>query len=227
MAYEKTTWSTDSVLSVEDLQKIETQYDLALEDLDDHVEAGHTDRYYTRAEMDSLFWSVNNDGNGSGLNVDTLSGRHASEIIGGVPSGFMCFWNPQNGSVPSGWYFCDGSNGTPDMRDHFPIGASGTAGGEVGNSSITPMGSITVASCTLTIQNIAHSHTLIDAYGQGTNETNVWGTGKHVCGQLTDSPNHYTDAAGGGGSHNHSGTFAGNASGIDPVYRYLVIIQKA
>lgn len=228
MTYEKTTWSTDSVLSVENLQKIETQYDLTLGDLDAHVAAGHTDRYYTREEMDSLFWSENNDGDGSGLNADTISGRHAPEIMGGVPSGFMCWWNPENGSIPAGWSFCDGSNGTPDMRAHFPIGASGTAGGEIGNSSITPMGSVTVASCTLTVANIHHSHNLYDGYGQHpTLETDVWGTGKVVAGEYTDSPNKYTGSAGGGGSHNHPGTFAGNASSIDPVYRYLVIIQKA
>jgi hypothetical protein len=35
-------------------------------------------------------------------------------------------WYGDIGSVPSGWYLCDGANGTPDLRDKFVVGAGST-----------------------------------------------------------------------------------------------------
>jgi hypothetical protein len=40
-----------------------------------------------------------------------------------IPSGGIIIWSGSTGSVPSGWYLCDGTNGTPDLRDRFIIGA--------------------------------------------------------------------------------------------------------
>ncbi|HQZ60518.1 MAG TPA: hypothetical protein PLQ39_12655, partial [Acinetobacter sp.] len=31
--------------------------------------------------------------------------------------------------IPSGWNLCDGTNGTPDLRDKFIVGASQDEGG--------------------------------------------------------------------------------------------------
>ncbi len=49
----------------------------------------------------------------------------------GFPSGLIMIWNPPASSVsttgvvtpPPGWALCDGSNGTPDLRGRFVIGA--------------------------------------------------------------------------------------------------------
>lgn len=43
-----------------------------------------------------------------------------------VPSGGIILWSGSTGSVPSGWYLCDGTNGTPDLRDRFIVGAGNT-----------------------------------------------------------------------------------------------------
>jgi hypothetical protein len=43
-----------------------------------------------------------------------------------IPAGLISLWYGSIGSVPSGWYLCDGSNGTPDLRDRFVIGAGST-----------------------------------------------------------------------------------------------------
>ena len=45
------------------------------------------------------------------------------------PSGGIIMWSGTIASIPSGWYFCNGSNGTPDLRDRFIIGASADNGG--------------------------------------------------------------------------------------------------
>lgn len=39
------------------------------------------------------------------------------------PSGGILMWYGNIASVPSGWFLCNGSNGTPDLRDRFVVGA--------------------------------------------------------------------------------------------------------
>jgi hypothetical protein len=39
------------------------------------------------------------------------------------PSGGIIMWSGSIASIPSGWYLCNGSNGTPDLRDKFVVGA--------------------------------------------------------------------------------------------------------
>ena len=43
-----------------------------------------------------------------------------------IPTGMISLWYGSIGSVPVGWYLCDGTNGTPDLRDKFVVGAGST-----------------------------------------------------------------------------------------------------
>lgn len=56
-----------------------------------------------------------------------------------VPPGAIMGWSGQTSAIPVGWFLCDGSNGTPDLRDRFIIGADatneGTSGGTVSPSA--------------------------------------------------------------------------------------------
>jgi hypothetical protein len=38
-------------------------------------------------------------------------------------SGMIIMWSGSIASIPSGWALCNGSNGTPDLRDRFVVGA--------------------------------------------------------------------------------------------------------
>ena len=40
-----------------------------------------------------------------------------------MPSGIIVMWNSSAASIPTGWQLCNGTNGTPDLRDRFVIGA--------------------------------------------------------------------------------------------------------
>jgi microcystin-dependent protein len=40
-----------------------------------------------------------------------------------VPTGGIIMWNGSINSIPSGWALCDGTNGTPDLRNRFIVGA--------------------------------------------------------------------------------------------------------
>ena len=45
-------------------------------------------------------------------------------------------------TAPSGWYLCDGNNGTPDLRDRFIVGAGSTysVGDTGGSATVTVSG---------------------------------------------------------------------------------------
>jgi hypothetical protein len=43
-----------------------------------------------------------------------------------IPSGSIILWSGSIGSIPSGWVLCNGSNGTPDLRNRFIVGAGST-----------------------------------------------------------------------------------------------------
>ena len=47
--------------------------------------------------------------------------------------GAICLWLGTLANIPTDWYLCDGSNGTPDMRNYFATGTSST--GNVGASA--------------------------------------------------------------------------------------------
>lgn len=79
----------------------------------------------------------------------------ASDVEGVIPSGGIIMWSGTIAAISSldGWELCDGSNGTPDLRDRFIVGAgSGYAVGATGG----------VNSVTLTTNQMpSHNHTLL------------------------------------------------------------------
>ena len=57
-----------------------------------------------------------------------------------VPSGVILMWSGTADNIPKGWLLCDGTNGTPNLRDRFIIGAGGkySPGATGGAASVTP-----------------------------------------------------------------------------------------
>lgn len=54
----------------------------------------------------------------------------------GIPRGMICMWSGSATAVPAGWALCDGTNGTPDLRDRFIVGAGSTyASGATGGAA--------------------------------------------------------------------------------------------
>ena len=78
-----------------------------------------------------------------------------------IPTGVITLWYGSIGSVPTGWYLCDGSNGTPDLRNRFVVGAGSTY-------SVAATGGSTDAivvshTHTATVTDSGHSHTVTSA----------------------------------------------------------------
>jgi microcystin-dependent protein len=88
-----------------------------------------------------------------------------------IPAGMIAMWSGSIGSIPSGWYLCDGSNGTPNLTDRFIIGAG---------SSYAVNGNGGVATNTLVEANIpAHTHTATSTVTDPTHTHNILGTSNH------------------------------------------------
>lgn len=56
-----------------------------------------------------------------------------------LPNGLIVMWSGSINNIPGGWALCDGTNGTPNLRDRFIVGAGGSysPGSTGGNNSVT------------------------------------------------------------------------------------------
>jgi len=49
-----------------------------------------------------------------------------SAAVTPIPAGGIIMWSGSIGAIPTGYYLCNGQNGTPDLRDRFVVGAGNT-----------------------------------------------------------------------------------------------------
>jgi len=67
-----------------------------------------------------------------GTNATTAAAARTSldvaQAVYSVPSGGIIMWSGSVASIPTGWFLCNGANGTPDLRDRFVVGAGSTYG---------------------------------------------------------------------------------------------------
>jgi len=65
-------------------------------------------------------------------------------------------------TAPAGWLVCDGNNGTPDMRDRFPMGAGGSTGLAYGGNSYPTIQPSQMPVHNHTVNDPGHGHGLYD-----------------------------------------------------------------
>ena len=95
---------------------------------------------------------------GTGISVSPAGGTGVVTISSPtITTGMILMFNGV--SAPTGWAICDGTNGTPDLRDKFVLCSSGTnPTGNTGGS----------ATASLVIQNIPdHIHSGVPQQGSG------------------------------------------------------------
>ena len=93
--------------------------------------------------------------NSNTLTVGTIAATTFSGIPDSFPSGGIIIWSGAENQIPNGWSLCDGSNGTPDLRNKFVVGASsGTGDTTYPGLSVNATGGS--ANATL----VSHSHTV-------------------------------------------------------------------
>lgn len=104
-----------------------------------------------------------------------------------IPQGTIVMWHGVN--IPNGWHICDGTNGTPNLRDRFIVGAG---------SSYSLQSTGGAATVTLNLSQIPpHSHSFSrprgDQWWDNGSGNTWWG------GSFNVSSN--TSSAGGGEAH--------------------------
>jgi len=132
------------------------------------------------------------------------------------PIGGIIIWSGSIANIPSGWALCDGTNGTPNLRDRFVVGAGTSyAVGNTGGSK----DAIVVSHAHTTSTAGLHAHTVQtrDAGGQSgfLGETNNLGT-----------TNTYTTSSAGAHTHTISTTGSSGTNANLPPYYALAYIMK-
>lgn len=126
-----------------------------------------------------------------------------------VPAGGIIMWSGSLVNIPSGWVLCDGTNGTPDLRDRFIMGAGGShpvgsTGGSASHDHSIP---------SLSVTGTAHAQT-------DGNQHTRYAAANGCCGHWVTRDFH---------DHNVTGTTGGSttgASNILPPYYSLAYIMK-
>jgi hypothetical protein len=82
----------------------------------------------------------------------------AFAIANGIPSGAIVLWSGSIASIPSGWLLCNGTSGTPDLRDRFIVGAGSAyaVAATGGNANAT----LVSHSHTASVSDPGHFHTV-------------------------------------------------------------------
>ena len=83
-----------------------------------------------------------------------------------LPSGVIVMWSGSIASIPSGWLLCNGSSGTPDLRDRFIVGAGSSyaVAATGGSANATLVSHTHTATSTFTGSALGtHTHTATDA----------------------------------------------------------------
>jgi hypothetical protein len=83
-------------------------------------------------------------------------------VAASFPTGGIILWSGSVASIPSGWALCNGSNGTPDLRNRFVVGAGSTyAVAATGGSADAIVVSHT-HTATSTVTDPGHNHSYIN-----------------------------------------------------------------
>jgi hypothetical protein len=144
-----------------------------------------------------------------------------------IPSGIITMWSGTIATIPSGWFLCNGSNSTPDLRNRFIIGAFQDTS-SVAYTTITGADTQTGGSKDAIV--VSHTHTLTDP---GHNHTVTVGNQSAVNGSVsgggsiaTTSPATLTTASNTTGITVATAGSSGTNANLVPYYA-LAFIMKA
>ncbi|EPR41083.1 hypothetical protein dsx2_3252 [Desulfovibrio sp. X2] len=161
------------------------------------------------------------------LGLGDLATRNAADLSL-LPAGVIVLWSGAVSAVPTGWALCDGTNGAPDLRNRFVVGAgSGYAVGATGGEATHTLTQAEMPVHTHTGSSSsagAHTHT-ISPVGVSTSSDGTW----DLCtgGDATSAHQRTTQSA---GAHSHTMSLnnagSGGAHENRPPYYALCYIMK-
>lgn len=120
---------------------------------------------------------VSKGGTGATTAAAARTNLDVAQAVYAVPSGGIIMWSGSIATIPTGWLLCNGSSGTPDLRNRFVIGAYVDSSG-IANTTITGSNTQTGGSKDAIIVSHTHSASVTDpSHIHGTAGSNQVGTG--------------------------------------------------
>jgi hypothetical protein len=167
-----------------------------------------------------------------GTNATTASAARTNldvaQAIYSVPSGGIIMWSGSVGSIPTGWFLCNGANGTPDLRNRFIVGAGSTyaVGASGGSADAIVVSHTHTATSTVTDSGHAHDVQLKFANGSGAGYSVANGalTGSNLT-LLTPGTNSATTGISVSTSNTSAGVSGTNAN-LPPYYALCWIMKS-
>jgi hypothetical protein len=139
----------------------------------------------------------------------------------GTPIGTIYLWYGTSSNIPSGYEICNGSNGTPDLRNKFVYGAStsGDLKTTGGASTHTHAGSVASGGI--------HNHTVTgttSTASTGVNVSSFTSENIYVCSKSSHSHS-FSLSSGNEGAHTHLVNASSSVSNV-PIYKKLYYIMR-
>jgi hypothetical protein len=154
----------------------------------------------------------------TGVTLQTLDNlypilQNASATATTIPTGLIAIWSGATGSIPSGWTLCNGTNGTPDLRNSFIIGAGSTyAVGQTGGSADAIV--------------VSHTHTITDpGHLHNTASTGAASTVINAGAGNTTGASTSTTATATTGITNQTAGVSGTNANLPPYYALAFIMK--
>ena len=144
----------------------------------DGLPAGNSSKVVKGSELDTEFTAISaaiaskSDSNsptftGTPLAPTAAGGTNNTQIAttafatavaaAAFPVGGIIMWSGSVASIPSGWVLCNGSNGTPDLRNRFVVGAGSTYAVDATGGSADAI--VVSHTHTATVTDPGHNHT--------------------------------------------------------------------
>lgn len=165
--------------------------------------------------IDAIQAAHHRDGDGTKISYEDIASGW-----GLVPSGGILLWSGLISAIPTGYYFCNGSNGTPDLRNKFALCPGQDSGGTYDTGDTGGEVNHTLSESEMPAHNHGggnHTHSWnyksVNEAGSGHREANSTG------GDGTDNTNAsgtIISTQGGGAAHNNM-----------PPYKAIVHMMKS
>ena len=119
-----------------------------------------------------------------GMNNGSSAKLYPIPVSESIPSGIITMWSGASNDIPSGWWLCDGQNGTPDLRNRFIVGAgSSYEVGNIGGSDTVTLSSSQIPAHTHSVSLTAASsgsHTHNDTFAVSLSDLKISSAGSHT-----------------------------------------------
>ena len=216
----------------------------------DGLPAGNSSKVVKGAELDTEFTAIaaaiasKSDSNsptftGTPLAPTASAGTNNTQIAttafataaaaAAFPVGGISMWSGSVASIPSGWVLCNGSNGTPDLRNRFVVGAGSTYAVDAtgGSADAIVVSHTHTATSTSTVTDPGHKHGItmrVEGVAGGGRTLNYDGT--NLAGTNTIAmQNATTDITVATSTTNASTGSSGTNANLPPYYALAYIMK--